>query len=53
MATNPATVWMTINSYCILSTAAQMSTIVTWVMNAVRESINTRAKIGTKANGST
>ncbi|CUQ16301.1 Uncharacterised protein [Segatella copri] len=40
-----------INSYWYFTAAAQIRIIVTWLIKAVRESINTRTKIGAMANG--
>ena len=51
MATKPAASCTMINSYWYFTAAAQIRIIVTCVMNAVRESIKTRTKIGAIANG--
>ena len=40
------------NSYWYFTAAAHISTIVTWAVKAVRESRNTRMKMGAMANGS-
>ena len=48
-AANPATISTTINSNGCCSIIAQTRIIVRWVMIAVRESINTRVKMGTMA----
>ena len=52
MATRPAIDSTAMNSKGCCSMTAHISTIVKWVMKAVRESINTRMKIGTMAYGS-
>ena len=51
MATRPEANCTMINSYWYFTAAAQISIIVTWVMNAVRESMKTRTNIGDMANG--
>ena len=51
MATSPEASCTMMNSYWYFTAAAHIRIIVTWVMNAVRESINTLTKIGTMANG--
>src|SRR5574344_1276353 len=51
MAVNPAVSWSIMNSDWYFTAAAEMSTMATCVMNAVRESINIRMNIGTMHNG--
>ena len=46
MATSPATISTTVNSNGCWSMLAQISTIVIWVMKAVRESMKMRIKMG-------
>ena len=47
----PATSSTAVNSKGRCSWQAQMSMTVTWAMKAVRESMNTRMKMGTMAKG--
>ena len=42
---------MMINSYWYFTAAAQIITITTWVIKAVRESMKIRIKIGAMAKG--
>ena len=49
MATSPATLSTTMNSKVCCSMMAQMNIMVICVMKAVRESMNTRMKMGTIA----
>ena len=51
MATNPATSSTATNSSGYCRKQAQVRTIVEWAIKAVRESMNTRIKMGTIANG--
>ena len=51
MATMPAIVSMIMKSSGCCRALAAMSTVVAWAMNAVRESMKTRTKMGTMANG--
>ena len=51
MATRPATVSTATNSKGRTRALAQISMMMTCVIKAVRESINTRMKMGTIANG--
>ena len=51
MATIPAISSTAMNSSGCCSMAAQMSTMTVWAMKAVRESMNTRTKMGTMAKG--
>ena len=51
MATSPAMSCMMMNSYWYFTAAVDMSTIVSWVTKAVRESMNIRAKMAAMANG--
>ena len=53
MATSPAMSCMMMNSYWYFTAAVDMSTIVSWVTKAVRESMNIRAKMAAMANGMT
>ena len=51
IATMPATTSTDTNSKGRCKALAQMRIMMTWVINAVRESINTRMKMGTITNG--
>ena len=52
MAIMPATVSTAMNSRGCWRILAQTRTVVMWAMKAVRESMNTRTKMGIMANGS-
>ena len=51
MAVSPATISTAMNSSGLCKMQEQTSTTVTWARKAVRESINTRMKMGTMAKG--